>query len=68
MVASHPLEKNIPLDILEDAKKWGVDVSLILNNLVLTPTERIAQHDAMVADLLHFQKAIKEKRRQLSGE
>jgi hypothetical protein len=43
------------------AVEYGIDLSLIDENLRLTPLERIRQHDAAVGEILELQR-IREER------
>ena len=56
----HP--SSLPGAVRKAAEEASVDISIILENLKMTPTERIERHDSMVADLLHFQKSIAAQR------
>lgn len=44
-------------EALRRAKEDGVDLTLLLENLKLTPTERIKKHQAFLAFLLEVRRA-----------
>jgi len=48
------------------ARDFGIDLTLLVENLRLTPAERIKANDQAVNDLLRFEKAI-QRARELAG-
>jgi hypothetical protein len=48
------------------ARDFGIDLTLLVENLRLTPAERIKANDQAVNDLLRFEKAM-QRARELAG-
>ena len=50
----------IPGSNIAAARDFGIDLTLLVENLRLTPAERIKANDQAVNDLLKFEKAMKQ--------
>ena len=46
----------------EKAKAYGIDISLILSNLRLTPTQRLRRHDQTLSTMNKLRTAMEKKR------
>ena len=45
------------------ARDFGIDLTLLVENLRLTPAQRIKNNDAAVNDLLRFEEAMRQAKR-----
>ncbi|MEO6846814.1 MAG: hypothetical protein ABI443_05175 [Chthoniobacterales bacterium] len=55
----HPGDLSIPVTNAERrAVEYGIDLSLLEENLKLTPLERMLRHDAAVEEIIKLQKQI----------
>jgi hypothetical protein len=45
------------------AREFGIDLTLLVENLRLTPAQRIKNNDAAVNDLLRFEEAMRRSRK-----
>ncbi len=45
------------------AKDFGIDLTLLVENLRLTPAERIRNNDRAINDLVKFEAAMKESKK-----
>lgn len=46
-----------------EARDFGIDLTLLVENLRLTPAERIKKNDALINDLLRFEAAVAKAKR-----
>ncbi len=53
-----------PRDVLAEAEREGIDLSLLYEQLSLTPTERLRTHEACLRSVLDIQEAGAAARRQ----
>jgi CMP-N-acetylneuraminic acid synthetase len=51
-------------EIIEEAKKYGIDITILLENLKLTPTERIRKYQ----NILEFVEALKKANKKKHGK
>lgn len=49
---------------IEHARDFGIDLTLLIENLRLTPAERIKKNDALINDLMKFEAAVTKAKRQ----
>ena len=42
------------------ARDFGIDLTLLVENLRLTPAERIKKNDAMINDFIKFENAVRK--------
>ena len=54
----------VPGGRIAPARDFGIDLTLLIENLKLTPAERLKNNDAAINDLIKFEEAIKRAKRQ----
>lgn len=50
------------------ARDYGIDLTLLIENLRLTPAQRLRANDQAINDLLKFEAAMKKAKRELKGD
>ena len=53
-----------PGGIIAGARDYGIDLTLLVENLRLTPAERLKSNDAAINDLHKFEAALRVARKQ----
>lgn len=46
------------------AQDFGIDLTLLVENLRLTPAERIKKNDALINDMVKFERAVTKAKRE----
>lgn len=50
----------LPGGKIASARDFGIDLTLLVENLRLTPAERIKKNDALINDMLKFESAMRK--------
>lgn len=45
------------------ARDFGIDLTLLVENLRLTPAQRVKKNDALVNDMIKFENAVRKAKR-----
>lgn len=49
----------VPGSRIAEAHEYGIDLTLLVENLRLSPADRIKQNDALINDLIRFENAMR---------
>ena len=52
-----------PGSAIAAAREFGIDLTLLVENLRLTPAERIIKNDHLINDMVKFEAAVKRAKR-----